>query len=86
MFSKFESALTARSQQICDRYAQICRHLEKVLRTPSDVVDMDRYKNNLLLEMGILQEKMFENRKSVFFLLHHEHIDVDEEPSWALIA
>jgi hypothetical protein len=53
------------------------------LKTPHDVVDMDRYKNNLLLEMGNLQEKMFENRKSIFFLLHNDKMFEDD--TWNLI-
>ncbi len=53
------------------------------MKSPHDVVDMDRYKNNLLLEMGNLQEKMYENRKSVFFLLRNDKMF--EEESWGLI-
>ncbi len=83
VFQKFENSLISVSSQICDRYSQILRYLEKVLKTPTDVVDMERYKNNLLLEMGNLQEKMFENRKSVFFLMHHEYMYTDS--SWDLI-
>ena len=44
---------------------------------------MDRYKNNLLLEMGNLQEKMYENRKSIFFLLHNDKMFEDE--TWNLV-
>jgi hypothetical protein len=44
---------------------------------------MDRYKNNLLLEIGNLQERMFENRKSAFFLLHNDKMF--NEVSWPLI-
>jgi len=40
------------------------------LKSPHDVVDMERFKNNLLLEIGTLQEKTHENRKAAFFLLH----------------
>ena len=35
---------------------------------PSDVVEMEQYKNSLLLEMGRLQREMKANRESVFFL------------------
>lgn len=83
VFKKFESQLVVRSQSICEKYTQICKYLDKVLKTPHDVVEMDRYKNNLLLEMGNLQEKMFENRKSIFFLLHNDKMFEDE--SWNLI-
>lgn len=44
---------------------------------------MDRYKNNLLLEMGNLHEKMYENRRSIFFLMHNDKMFDDE--SWTLI-
>ena len=44
---------------------------------------MERYKNNLLLEVGGLQEKMFENRKLAFFLLHNDRMYSDD--SWPLI-
>lgn len=57
--------------------------MDKVLKTPPDVVDMERYKNNLLLELGNLQDKVYENRKSVFFLMHNEKMF--EEETWALI-
>lgn len=57
--------------------------MDKLLKTPHDVVDMERYKNNLLLEMGNLQEKMYENRKSMFFLLRNDKMFEDE--SWQLI-
>lgn len=44
---------------------------------------MERYKNNLLLEMGALQERMYENRRSMFFLLRNDKMFEDE--SWALV-
>jgi len=53
------------------------------MRTPQDVVDMERYKNNLLLEMGNIQEKMNENKKQVFFLMRNDKMF--EEDTWALI-
>ena len=68
---------------ICDKYNQICRYLDKVLKTPHDVVDMERYKNNLLLELGNLNEKSFENRKSIFFLMHNDKMY--EEETWASV-
>jgi len=83
VIKKFESALVVRSQQICDKYVQICKHLDKILKTPHDVVDMERYKNNLLLELGSLNERLFENRNSVFFLLRNDKMFEDE--TWALI-
>jgi len=44
---------------------------------------MERYKNNLLLEMGNLNERMSENRKSMFFLMRNDKM-FDEE-TWVLI-
>ena len=44
---------------------------------------MDKYKNNLLLEMVNLQEKMYENRKSIFFLMNNDKMF--EEDTWSLI-
>lgn len=52
VFNKFEAQLIARSQDICDKYNQVCKNLDKVLKSALDVVDMDRYKNNLLLEIA----------------------------------
>ena len=42
---------------------------------------MDRYKNNLLLEMTSLQDKMYENRTKVFFLLNIDFIFSEESLS-----
>ena len=40
-----------------------------ILKTPDDVLEMDKYKNNLLIEMSSLSDRMYENRKSIFFLI-----------------
>ena len=83
VFKRYESTMAVRSQMICDKYQQICKYLDKQLKTPHDVVDMERFKNNLLLEIGTLQEKTHENRKAAFFLLHLDK--VYEEDTWALL-
>jgi hypothetical protein len=44
---------------------------------------MERFKNNLLLEIATLQEKTHENRKSAFFLLHLDK--VYEDDTWTLL-
>jgi len=54
VFDKYEAGVLAASQALGSKYKEISEHLGKQLTSPSDVVDMERYKNNLLLEMGRL--------------------------------
>jgi len=83
VFRKYESTTAAKAQTVCDKYAQICRFLDKQLRTPADVVEMDRFKNNLLLEIGNLQEKSRDIRDRALFLLRQDK--VYEADTWVLV-
>jgi len=49
-------------------------NLAKSLNHPSDVVEMESYKSNLLLEMGRLQGDMKLNQEQVFFLLRADRV------------
>ncbi len=43
-------------QQICMRYTDIAMTLNRTLKTPKDVIEMEAFKNNLILEMTGLRE------------------------------
>jgi len=69
VFESYENGVILASQGLCQQYEGIRARLSKALHTPEDVAEMDRYKNNLLVDMTRLQGEMKDNRQSVFFLL-----------------
>lgn len=69
VFQSYEAGVIETAQALCNRYEGICEHLGWPLSSPSEVVEMDRYKSDLLLDMTRLQAEMQASRDSVFFLL-----------------
>ena len=64
----FEADLTEKTALLCDEFRGIAERLDKHLETAEEVVEMDNYKNNLLLDMAKLQRKLAFNRQCTFFL------------------
>ena len=58
VFESYEAGVIAAAHALCNRYESIKEHLGQPLNTPSDVVEMDKYKNDLLLDMTRLQAEM----------------------------
>lgn len=58
LFQKFEGNLIQTSQGICSRYIEISLFLKRELKTTKDIIEMDIYKNNLILEMTTLRDRI----------------------------
>lgn len=69
VFETYEAGVITTAHALCNRYESICEHLGWPLSSPSEVVQMDRYKSDLLLDMTRLQAEMQASRDAVFFLL-----------------
>ena len=69
VFESYEAGVVAAAEALRKSYDDICKNLKKTLLTPNDVVQMAKYKDDLLLDMTRLQAEMQANRDSVFFLL-----------------
>jgi hypothetical protein len=73
----FQDDLTEKTAALCEEFRTIADYLDKTLETAEDVVEMDNYKNNLLLDMAKLQRKLAFNRTCTFFLAcQNEYEDV----------
>lgn len=73
----FQDDLTEKTAGLCEEFRSIAEHLNKNLETAEDVIEMDNYKNNLLLDMAKLQRKLTFNRNCTFFLAcQNEYEDV----------
>ena len=55
--------------QICENFEEIAKFYDKILESAEDVVEMETYKNNLQLDMSLLQRNLAETRKCLFFLI-----------------
>jgi hypothetical protein len=74
---------------IVEEFKAISNQLDKKVTCAQELVNMDTYKNNLLLEMVDLQKKLMQNRKCFFFLVKNdpplEEIFTEEGTTWHLI-
>lgn len=66
---KFENDLKDQAKSIGENFQEIAVYYDKSLETAEDVVEMETYKNNLQLDMSILQRKLSSTRKCLFFLI-----------------
>lgn len=66
---RFELDLKTRAKSICENFDEIAKFYDKTLETAEDVVEMDTYKNNLQLDMSLLQRNLATTRKCLFFLI-----------------
>lgn len=68
VFDHYENGVIDASHRLCQEYDDICKRLSKTLQTPEDVAEMDRFKNQLLVDMVRLQGDMRDNQQAIFFL------------------
>ena len=54
VLTSFEADLSAKTASLCEEFQEISDELDKNLKTAQEVVEMDNYKNNLLLDMSKL--------------------------------
>lgn len=54
VFDSYESGVIEGARVLCKKYEGICSRLSKPLATPADVVHMEKYKGELLVDMGRL--------------------------------
>lgn len=54
VLKSFENDLSTKTAKLCEEFRQISEQLDKHLTTAQEVVEMDNYKNNLLLDMSKL--------------------------------
>lgn len=69
VFECYEAGVIKASRAICAKYDNVAASLSKTLFKPEDVAEMEKYKTNLLLQMGRLQGEIQTNREQFFFLL-----------------
>ena len=69
VFECYEAGVIKASRAICAKYDNVAASLSKTLSKPEDVAEMEKYKTNLLLQMGRLQGEIQTNREQFFFLL-----------------
>lgn len=61
--------MKGRAKSICERFDEIAKKYDKALQTAEDVIEMETYKNNLQLDMQVLQRNLAGTRKCLFFLV-----------------
>lgn len=66
---KFENDLKDQAKSIGENFQEIANYYDKNLETAEIVVEMETFKNNLQLDMSILQRKLSSTRKCLFFLI-----------------
>ena len=69
VFDNYESKIKSHAKEICETYEKIKERLSKPLLTAQDIVEMDLYKTDLLVQMTSLLGQISEHRESVFFML-----------------
>jgi hypothetical protein len=69
VFECYEAGVIRAARAISAKYEAVAAQLSKTLHKPEDVADMERYKTDLLLQMGRLQGEIQTNREQFFFLL-----------------
>jgi len=81
VFDSYEARVIASSRSICAKYEAVSTRLSQSLQDPDGVAEMERYKNNLLLQMGRLHGEIRVNSESVLFLLRADRLLSDETQS-----
>jgi hypothetical protein len=74
LFGRFEKNLVSSSQAICARYREIALYLDRELKNAKEILEMDMYKNNLILEMTSLRDRIHANRQIIFFLVRNDRL------------
>lgn len=74
VFEHYEAGAIAAARALCSKYETICQRLSAPLTTPAELVQMERYKADLLAEMGRVQQETQASRESVFFLLRADRM------------
>ena len=74
IFGSYEARVIKNSKAICAKYEAVATRLGESLQDPDGVASMERYKNNLLLQMGRLRGEIRENSEAVFFLLRADRL------------
>ena len=80
---KFECDLKVRAKTICENFEEIRTYYKRELTSAEDVVEMERYKNNLQSDMSHLQRNLAATRKCLLFLVcqtDYSEILVDTAP------
>ena len=78
VFGNYEQGIVDTSKKIIAKYDRICENLSRNLSTAKDVLEMEKFKNNLLLEMGRLRGEMQANMESVLFLVKQDRCLTEE--------
>ena len=58
-----------RAKTICENFEEIRTYYKRELTSAQDVVEMERYKNNLQSDMSHLQRNLAATRKCLLFLV-----------------
>ena len=74
VFEHYEADVVTAARALCSQYNSVCSRLNATLTTPQEVVQMERYKIDLLSEMARVQRETQANRESVFFLLRADRV------------
>jgi len=61
------------SQAISNRYSEVVKFIARSNRSARELVEMEAYKNSFIIEMSVLSEKMYNNRKIFAFLMDCDH-------------
>lgn len=73
VFKDIEDDIIQKSIQIDKRHNEICTYISKELQTAEEVLVMEKYKNNLILERSIMQDRIDEWRNILFLLINMDY-------------
>jgi hypothetical protein len=70
----FEEDIISNYNSVIDRYNTILLMIDKPLYTPEDIVDMDKIKSNVNIDLTSVQRDIDEAYRNINYLLNINHI------------